>query len=770
MKLKIYWMITLCSTFLIKWVSSSSSPDCLCQMDKNTFGSVKPTNLDSQLVHVSPVDHIINGQNVGRLVSVNGIIMTQKNFNVMGNMKYLMLDGGQECPHGFRLLSKLDMQVINQSLKGNHFGLVTDPNQLNFPMNSYIFVDEKVYPLDFSDGPSAFDLYGAKIMVNDKFITIEKYTTKMFDQPQKTKCVMDSFQTNQDRVMKEDLVQGNKYQMNISIYNAIDYQVEITGGIKITSEGIFSYIPKNVGCFYTKIKWKMWEGSIITHCHAFMVQPIYGSAYNTTLNSNPIKETIYDMKPILREEKIHFRGGSAPIAAKPDGGAYIFHSLKDDMKLQVMEVDNSMDFIKTMDLNMYGRPLAIVATESGFVIYMQDSLDRHKSMVANFTDNGSLKWFRIIMNNGDKPSQSKEQVTFHEKDGKLAFGMQAMYRPDNGKLVIGRNRIMLIFSHYNNFKAEKNGFQGHTGDSTISLDMNGNDILLGTSWGTSHSLDQKIAYDGLQFITSSLGDAYPQQIRFTTHDGKHPSKFIDGKTGKQNRYKTFSRSHLIDGSIPGNGNGKSCGRLGGLHIIRDIKFRQYAQVYSRHACSSGLNGEVITNDKDEIGIVFFDRELNKISQHKIGDGWNVNSIKSSGYGRNIFIIYSTTTRKDKFSSEFLPNTYNVNDQCYMMLVKTDGILRSKKIKLDKCVLGNDDLVTLKDGNVAWTFVDINGKLFTYTLASPPYEDPSIEQIYETSDKDDLVPSDNSSNDNNTKGSVLNKATWILLIILNIIIQ
>jgi hypothetical protein len=460
------------------------------------------------------------------------------------------------------------------------------------------------------------------------------------------------------------------------------------------------------------------------------------------------------------------------MAAKPDGGAYILHSMKEDQKLEVMEVDNTMQFIQKMDLNMNGKPLSIAATESGFVIYMQDAVDNHKSMVANFSDNGTLRWFRVIMNNGDKPANIKEQVTFHEKDGTLAFGMEAMYRPDNGKLIIGRNRIVLIFSHYNNFKAGKDGFQGHTGDSTISFDMNGNDLLLGSSWGTSHSLDQKISYDGLQFITSALGDAYPQQIRFTTHDGRHPSEFIDGKTGKQNRYKTMSRSHLIDGSIPGNGRGKSCGRLGGLHIIRDIKFRQYAQVYARHACSSGLDGQVITNDKDEIGVVFFDRELNKISQHKVEDGWNVNSIKSAGYGRNIFVIYSVTHRKDEFSSEFLPNTYNVDDQCYMMLVRSDGTVRSNKVKLEKCTFGNDDLVTLNDGNVAWTFVDVNGNLFTYSLKTPPFESPSSNNFYDNLGDNENVTSDGTSdgNEDRGKGLAVVNCIWMFFFLLNIIIH
>jgi hypothetical protein len=404
---------------------------------------------------------------------------------------------------------------------------------------------------------------------------------------------------------------------------------------------------------------------------------------------------------------------------------------------------------------MNGKPIAIAASESGFVIYHLDNSDKHKSMLALFSANGGLLWKRVIMNNGDKPAKAKEQITFHDQKGKLAFGMEAMYRPDSGKLVIGRNRIALIFSHYNNFKAEMGGFQAHTGDSTVSFDMNGNNVLLGSGWGTSHSLDQKIIYDGLQFLTSALGDAYPQQIKFTVNDGIHPSTFIDGKTGQNNRYDINIKTHVIPGTIPGNGKGKSCGRLGGLHVIRDINFQKYAQVYSRHACSSGLNKHTITNDKDEIGIVFFDRNLNFIEQHKIGDGWNVNSIKSAIYGRNIFVVYSKTNRKDSESSEFLPNTYNVDDTCYMMLIDSTGMKRSQEIKLEKCTLGNDDLVTLKNGNVAWTFVDINGKLTSYSLKTPAFELPETTSLFNDGDdgSDDQSPNGNNDSNQHTRSGI-----------------
>lgn len=47
---------------------------------------------------------------------------------------------------------------------------------------------------------------------------------------------------------------------------------------------------------------------------------------------------------------MHFGPGTAPIAPKPNGGAYILYSTKDDGKLFAIEIDNKGDQIKTYDL------------------------------------------------------------------------------------------------------------------------------------------------------------------------------------------------------------------------------------------------------------------------------------------------------------------------------------------------------------------------------------------------------------------------------------
>ena len=698
-------------------------PGCLCNMDKRNFGKTESVSTGLGLLSVSPIDHFQEQKNYGKLVAVNGLIFTQKNFTVKDRTNSLELMKGESCPEGFRPLTKADLDIINQTLKGSNFWMVKDHDHLNIPVNTYMLSSVKVYPLDFSQNPSAMDFYGVRILPEDEELNIEKYTTSKTDLKKITKCVMESYQSNRGRNMKEDLMQKMEYDRNILSDNILDYYVELTGGIQFENVGIFHFVPKFPGCFYIKIKKKMWDGTIVTNCEAYMVQHEFGSAFNTFLINNKLKKTKYETDTLLREDKMHFRGASAPMAAKPEGGAYVLYSFEKDKRLEVMELDNQLKEKKIFNLKMKGRPMAIACTDSGFVIYIQDGDDKHKSKVASFSTHGELRWFKILMNNGDKPKENRDQIMFHDEKGKIVFGMEAMYRPDSGRLAVGRNRIVLIFSHYNNFKAGLEGqeLDSHTGDTTISMDLNGRNLLLGRAWGTTHSLSQRLVYDGLNFLTASLGDAFPQGVRFTVNDGKHRSRFIDGKTGRQNRYSTSSSSNVIPGEIPGDGQGRSCGRLGGLHVIRDNKFRKYAQVYSRRPCTSGLDGVKSTNDKDEIGVVFFDRELKLQSKHVIGQGWSVNGLRSALYGRNILVMYSTTNRNDNASPEFLPNTFSENDSCYMMLVRPNGSIKSKAVKLENCVIGTDDFVTLQDGNVAWTYVDAQGKISTFRLTSPIFE-------------------------------------------------
>ena len=642
MKYLIFILLTL-NLLLTPIKPFSDSIDCKCYMNSLNFGNKLPIDGGNGIVNVSPENYTSDTKYHGKLVSVGGIIITQDNYPIRSNVKKMELAKGVKCPSGFRLISRFDLQKIDELVRGDNFWMLNDSNLINIPMNSYFFTHTKLYSNEFDEKPSAYEFYGTVLEPNQIKLTMHKYSSRLSDKAKITKCVMQSQKTSENIMMEEDLIQNMKRSKSIFRRNVIDYDVDMTGGINIRGKANFNFKPEKLGCFYMKIKWKLWEGSIVTSCESYIVRPRLGSNDDTRISLDEIEVTTFKNTKIHHEnKKLHFNYATAPMSAKAEGGSYVFYTEHKEKSLRVMSLNKDSDEIKDFKLYRNGYPFSIQAIQHGFIVYYKERDNLGKSVLARYDLNGIVQWERTLINNGDFPDEIKEQIKFYQKKDELVNGMQAMFKPGPGKLSVGRKRIVLIFSHSNNFKAGQDQFLAFSGDSTISMDLDGNDLMLGDPWGTSHSLTQRIVYDGKQFVTSALGDGFPHQVRFTKNDGKHPTTFFDPNLLKNNRFAYSSTSDIILGKIPGNGKGQSCGRLGGLHVIGLPTFRKYAQIYSRTNCTGGMDGQVVKSNTHEIGVVFFDRNLKRLSSHVIGDGMKVNSIRSAKYGRNLFILYSTT--------------------------------------------------------------------------------------------------------------------------------
>lgn len=86
-----------------------------------------------------------------------------------------------------------------------------------------------------------------------------------------------------------------------------------------------------------------------------------------------------------------------------------------------------------------------------------------------------------------------------------------MFNPHNGRLTYMRDKIFVVFAHYNYFGLYDNGSRNvHTGDSSVFLRAtDGENVGHSFTWGSSHSLTQRVIYDGYYLYTATLGDAYP---------------------------------------------------------------------------------------------------------------------------------------------------------------------------------------------------------------------------------------------------------------------
>lgn len=699
----------------------SAEKTCACQMNLDDFGTIKPTTEEGALVSISPNNQMENGKDIGKLFSFKGRFYTQNNYTVKLSTTNLAFVDNETCPDGYRKMNLEDAQLIIDNVKDDNYSLITDPDKMNFPVNEIFFTTEREFP---DGGTDTFDKYKFKAFKPKSgatSLTLDVHMTAMSGTTKRTKCVLVSTTDAGDAPMAEDYVQFVQYDKDITKTNTIDTEVEFTGGKKISGQNSIKFSPQTLGCYTLKIKWKMFDGTILAKCDARFVRPFFGSDGESTLAKEDIKEVVYEGISANRITALHFNGATAPMAAKEDGGAYILFKEKDTNALKIQEVDNDMKAIKIIDLKQTATPLAIATTkEVGIVVYGQDATDKNFSWLARFDHDGTLKWKKTIMNNGADPNSAPDQVNFYNTDKTLPFGMKCMFKPHNGELAIGRGKIFLVFAHYNNFKCGESTRDDHTGDTMITCNFEGDNFMLGSAWASSHSLTQRALYDGEKFITSTLGDAYPQQIKFTVQNGKYSNNHKDGMTGKNNRFDSSASDSIIPGSIPGDGTGQACGRLGGLSMLNVTGYVKFAQIYARKPCTTTFGGGT-SSTVDELGVVFFDRDLKLLSHQKLTTGADVNVVTSAKFGRNIVVLFSRTSRKGRSDGLFAPDNYSSDssdDKTYIMLVDCSGTVKTSEIELDNNIINNDNMIVLSDGNVAWSFVGSDHKLKTYRLKPP----------------------------------------------------
>ena len=744
---------------------------CDCTMNTDDFGSVQPTTDSEALVSVSPNNQMEGGSDIGKLFSLKGLLFTQNNYEIKLSTRDLTFENGATCPEGYRKMTLADAQVIIDNIKGEHYSLLTDPTKMNFPAGEIFFTTEREFP-DINDGAN-FDSYkfkAWKVKADAESITLEVHMTAMSGTKKRTKCVLASSTDAGDTQMGEDYIQYIEYTNDITKSNVIDYEVELSGGKKFSGETSIKFSPQEVGCYSVKTKWKMFDGTILAKCDARFVRPFLGSDADTTLAKDDIKEVVYEGITANRITALHFNAATAPMAPKEDEGAYILYKEKDTNALKIQEVDNDMAAVKIIDLQETATPLAITTSKDlGIVIYAKDATDSNYSWVARYDHDGTRKWKKTIMNNGADPNSAKEQIEFYNTDETLPFGMKCMHKPHNGELALGRGKIFLVFAHYNNFKCGESSRDDHTGDTMITFNKSGENFMLGSAWSASHSLTQRALYDGKQFITSALGDAFPQQIQFTTQNGKYDNGHKDGKTGIKNRFANSGSSSVIPGEIPGDGTGQACGRLGGLSMLKSSGYEKFAQVYSRKPCTSGYSGTNKTNDVDEIGIVFFDRDLQMLSQKKLTTGDDVNVVTSAKYGKNIVVLFSRTSRQGRSDGKFAPDNYqtdSTDEKTYIMLASDTGTVKTAPIELDNNIINNDNMIVLTNGNVVWSFVDMDGKLKTYRLNVPSSTKPDANAEFNGSDE--VVSNTGTGTEDDSRISVARMSVYWLALFLGLL--
>ena len=563
-----------------------------CVPDNSSF-----VTLNTIYPKISFEKEVIGGVTYGLLISIpNGLWMLSE-FSIQSSP----LTISKSCPSGWVPPSKSDYQNLLNFANTYNFSILTDPTVFNMNTSRYYGSNTKYNAsnYNFSDY-AAYQFYGLKF-TNKSYASVSTMNSIAYISRTKTFCVYSGRSINNSvsssssilnisGLSTRDLIKGIKYTFEVLNTNMLAHQWSINGLVN-NSKSIY-LIPMKYGKFLINSKATYFDGTVIASCSIIWVRNYTGTEANTSLTPQDIHQVQFTNKPAYRSISLHFTSGSAPIAPIDTGGLYCLYANQTDMRLFVKWLDNEGNQIKEIDLGRSGFPFDIVSVVWGFVFMAIDYNEPNTLylMGINITDI-SVVFKRIIMDNGDNPIvyNSDQMIFYKDAAGDPSFGMDAMFDPTNGRLFFAKDRIVCMFAHYNHFGNNSDGSRNdHTGDTLVTFNLTGQDDKLAFSWGSSHSLSQSLVYNGDRAIMSSLGDAYPQNIRFANSDIAVSNSVADPKTLLNNRLDNSANSNLLDGIIPANGQGFSCGRMGTLSVFGDGTFNTIS--YSRRKCNVTFEG------------------------------------------------------------------------------------------------------------------------------------------------------------------------------------
>ncbi|KAL4449647.1 hypothetical protein ABPG74_007470 [Tetrahymena malaccensis] len=692
---------------------------CQCTADSSPIpGS---SNNPPTVLSLSTDNEVIDNTDQGKLIAVGSIQVLQKIFSVQ---KQSSAGLNQNCPAGYIPVTQDDLNAI---IARQDFKSLVGSTYLNldFSKNTY-YSSTKVNP-KVTDGGDA-NAYVYYILTLDKSNNpiIGSENTYFDKKVTSTICKRNIQQFSISLTGYEgfDLEKGKSYQMQITNKNVQQYYIYDNNGNKFTTQ-TFTYThngDSQWGCATLNFKLQLFGGVFVGDCLAIWTQnQIAFNADSSSFDINKIQTTILSGIKANVNTGFFFSPGSAPIApiTGDSSSFYVYYSVQASNQLMVQKISSKGTPIgSAIDTKQVGNPFDIVSTDFGFVVMAADSTQR--AFIQAINKDGTQRWLRILVNNGVKPVNPKDQIEFFSDDKcSLPFGMSCMFEPHNGRLNYARGKIQAIWAHYNHFKINTNGSRDdHTGDTMISLDADtGYNQNIFWSWGASHSLYQNMHYDGKNLYVASLGDAYPQNIKFQVCN-------IDTFTCQ-------TSITVVQGFIPGDGRGYASGRIGGFFSIlgdRDQKLF----VYQRKSSNGTMPKDPQINTVNELAVLKFNSQLKLISSTTLLSGdvaSRVNSIKTVAYGKNILLAYTVIPSSELSNFNRQNSDVKVDKAFIGLLSGVDGSFLVQPKQLSSFQINSsDDWRILENGSIAYTYIDRNNNLniyYTPSLTIPDYPNPIL---------------------------------------------
>jgi hypothetical protein len=215
---------------------------------------------------------------------------------------------------------------------------------------------------------------------------------------------------------------------------------------------------------------------------------------------------------------------------------------------------------------------------------------------------------------------------------------------------------------------------------------------------------------------------YPTNIKICVIDVQKRTDEFDAKRNRTFMNPSYCQD-IVPGNIPGNGNGGTCGRIGGL-VQQGVT---YGLVYARKPCQIlAINGQQSVSTDNEIALITFNIALNmtinNINKIPLALATQLTGLRAAKWGSNIFITYIWNSNEN--FGQGPPTQYIVGDKAletqYAMLVDFSGNFITRPYVVDGpiSVSPSDDMKVLNDGKVVWTYIDKNNLLNIFYLPAP----------------------------------------------------
>jgi uncharacterized protein (TIGR02145 family) len=557
-------------------------------------------------------EEIIDDINYGKPMLIDGRVWMDTNAPLIDNS----FDAASlSCPLGKILPTVYDLESLYRS-SGNDF-----PEKLEYLINPEGFnlilaEDVTANIISSTIDPFSNEVYVLSVIQNDILIQTkpqEALPSNNFS----VRCLQTNMLELDLNLHEQDyLADTEPVELKITYENAITATFYLDTGVIIEGlEASITYSSKQKDRHIVAVDIEIFGGLIVHNEQTFWVVASFGSTADTTLDLSLLQ--IKQIKPnAAGASNALVDYSTAPLCPRCDGGAWLLWREAETDMLGVLAMDAEGTIILDEDhaLYQYGYPYDVAKSCSdGFIVLARSKEDTVYALAKEKFE-GEVYFERTLV--GEDP------MMFYDKDGLPVDGMENMHHPVSGRIAYARDRFGAVFSYHNDFAA-----QTLLGDTFTSFDLEQVNDYIGYAFGSVNSLQQSLIFDGANYITASLSDTEPQNIRLSKIAYETLTDEIDPVHMRRNTLESFYVD-IVEGGIEGMSE-LSTGRMSG---IVQLAYGSYAIAYSRLP---------INDQPNEFGIIFFDEDLKVTNTAILGDADNINVIKMTKYGKNLLIIYST---------------------------------------------------------------------------------------------------------------------------------